>query len=89
MRYALKEVLDETQSQKAGLPTTGCKHDTAYAWSRSRMGGWAIAQSLIMQTTVTFARLKKAGYISFIEIYKSVLPIFENRPLYQSVSRVG
>ncbi len=38
-----------------------------------------IVQSPIMQTTVTLARLKKAGYISFIEVYKSVSPIFENR----------
>ncbi len=32
-----------------------------------------------MRTTVTFARLKKAGYISFTEVYKSVSPIIENR----------
>ncbi len=32
-----------------------------------------------MQTTVTLACLKKAGYISFTEVYKSVVPIIENR----------
>ncbi len=79
MQLLNMEALEETQLPNTGLPTTGRKHDTAYAWSRSRMGGWAIAQSPIMRTTVTLICLKKAGYISFTEIYKSVSPIFENR----------
>ena len=39
----------------------------AYAWSRSRMGGWAIAQSPMMKTTVTIKRLQIKGYVSFQE----------------------
>ena len=38
----------------------------AYAWSRSRMGGWAIAQSPMMRTTVTIKRLQLKGYVSFL-----------------------
>jgi len=57
----------------------GVKEGIAYAWSRSRKGGWAIAQSPIMRTTVTLKRLKRAGYISFSDTYQSVSPIFENR----------
>jgi len=29
----------------------------AYAWSRTRMGGWAVAQSPILGTTITLSRL--------------------------------
>lgn len=42
----------------------------AYAWSRSRMGGWAQACSPMMKTTVTIARLKRRGYIEFAEYFK-------------------
>jgi len=44
----------------------------AYAWSRSRMGGWRIASSPIMGTTVTIDRLKLRGYIPFEVFYRKV-----------------
>ena len=43
----------------------GINKNQAYAWSRSRMGGWAIAQSPMMKTTVTIERLQRKGYVSF------------------------
>ena len=48
----------------------GIPKGRAYAWSRSRMGGWAIAQSPIMRTTVTIERLKRRGYFSFSEQFQ-------------------
>jgi len=33
------------------------------------MGGWAVAQSPILRTTVTIKRLKMKGYVSSIEYY--------------------
>jgi len=45
----------------------GIPKGQAYSWSRSRMGGWAIAQSPIMRTTVTIDKLKRRGYFSFSE----------------------
>jgi RNA-directed DNA polymerase len=44
----------------------------AYAWSRSRMGGWAIAQSPILGITITKARLIKRGYISLSTMFKMI-----------------
>ena len=41
----------------------------AYAWSRTRMGGWAVAQSPMLRTTITLERLKMRGYVSLIEYY--------------------
>jgi len=53
----------------------------AYAYSRTRKGGWAIAQSPILVTTITLERLIKRGYESMSEYYLKVSPIF-NEPLY-------
>jgi len=36
------------------------------------MGGWAIAQSPILGTTITIDRLKKRGYVSLLEIYSKI-----------------
>ena len=48
----------------------GVSRGQAYAWSRSRMGGWAIAQSPMMRTTVTLKRLIRRGYLSFSEQFQ-------------------
>jgi hypothetical protein len=45
------------------------------------MGGWAVAQSPILQTTVTLERLKKRGYEPMLEHYLKVSPQL-NEPLY-------
>ncbi|MCT4640162.1 MAG: hypothetical protein N4A72_20870 [Bacteroidales bacterium] len=34
------------------------------------MGGWAVAQSPILGTTITLQRLKRRGYIPLIEMYE-------------------
>ena len=53
----------------------GIEQEQAYQWSRSRMGGWAIAQSPILGTTITVERLKKRGYIPLWELYNQVKPV--------------
>ena len=46
----------------------------AYAWSRTRKGGWAIAQSPILTTTITLERLAKRGYVSLLDYYAKSRP---------------
>ena len=58
----------------------------SYAWSRTRMGGWAVAQSPILRTTITKARLQKRGYVSLLETYTRISPQF-NEPLYTRTVR--
>jgi hypothetical protein len=48
----------------------GIPKGQTYTWLRSRMGGWAIAQSPIMRTTVTIEKLKLKGYFSFSEQFQ-------------------
>jgi len=38
------------------------------------MGGWAVAQSPILLTTITLKRLIKQGYQSMLEYYLKVSP---------------
>jgi group II intron reverse transcriptase/maturase len=50
----------------------GRNQNDAYSWSRSRLGGWRIAQSPIMTTTITDERLAKRGYISILMMFEKV-----------------
>ena len=47
----------------------GVQSDIAYSWSRTRKGGWAVACSPILGTTITLARLKRRGYVSMLSYY--------------------
>ena len=62
--------LEETRKETENLIRLGINQDNAYAWSRTRMGGWAVAQSSILGTIITIKRLKMRGYVSLIEYYK-------------------
>ena len=63
----------------------GVDHAHAYAFSRTRKGGWAVAQSPIMTTTVTLERLRKRGYESLLDYYEKVASQL-NEPLYMVLS---
>ena len=66
----------------------GVDQSHAYAWSRTRMGGWAVAQSPIMLTTVTLERLKKRGYEPMLEHYLKVSPQLNEPPYTRPVRTV-
>jgi RNA-directed DNA polymerase len=56
------------ERKRKNLIQLGVPYGKAYAYSRTRKGGWAIAQSPILQTTITLERLRKRGYES-MEVY--------------------
>jgi group II intron reverse transcriptase/maturase len=74
LRYCIWHHWKKPERKRKNLIRLGIDHDHAYAWSRSRMGGWAIAQSPILGTTITIDRLKKRGYISLLELYNQLKP---------------
>ena len=45
------------------------------------MGGWAVAQSPILVTTITLDRLRKRGYMAMLTYYEKIAPHL-NEPLY-------
>jgi hypothetical protein len=62
------------ERKRKNLIRIGIDHDMAYAWSRTRMGGWAVAQSPILGTTITLDRLKRRGYESTLDLHKRISP---------------
>jgi len=81
LRYCIWHHWKKPEKKRRSLIRLGVEQGQAYAWSRSRMGGWAIAQSPILGTTITLNRLKKRDYLSLLEIYTEISPQL-NEPLY-------
>lgn len=69
LRYCIWKHWKRPNKRMRSFIRLGIPKDKAYAWSRSRLGGWALAQSPIMNTTVTVERLKYRGYVSFSDLY--------------------
>ena len=86
LRYCIWHHWKKPEKKRRSLIRLGVEQGQAYAWSRSRMGGWAIAQSPILGTTITLDRLKKRGYIALLEIYVLTSPQL-NEPLYTRTVR--
>jgi len=70
LRYCIWHDWKKPERKRKNLIRLGIDQNHAYAWSRTRMGGWAVAQSPILRTTITVKRLKMKGYVSLIEYYK-------------------
>jgi len=74
LRYCIWHHWKKPERKRKNLIRLGVEQEQAYAWSRSRMGGWAIAQSPILGTTITVERLKKRGYVPLLELYNQIKP---------------
>lgn len=74
LRYCIWTDWKKPERKRKNLIRLGIDQDHAYAWSRTRKGGWAIAQSPILSTTITLKRLKKRGYLSLTELYIQLNP---------------
>ncbi|WP_282775794.1 group II intron reverse transcriptase/maturase [Phaeodactylibacter xiamenensis] len=72
LRYCIWKQWKKPNRRMRAFRQLGIEAGMAYAWSRSRMGGWAIAQSPIMGLTVTKERLDKRGYKSFLDYYEQL-----------------
>jgi phosphohistidine phosphatase SixA len=55
--------------KRRSLIRLGVEAGMAYAWSRTRMGGWRVATSPILRTTITVERLVQRGYMNVLEYY--------------------
>jgi RNA-directed DNA polymerase len=81
LRYCIWHQWKKTERRRKNLMRLGVDYRHAYAWSRTRKGGWAVAQSPILITTITLERLQKRGYESMSDYYLQVSPGL-NEPLY-------
>ena len=69
LRYCIWKQWKRPNRRMKNFIRMGVEHGLAYAWSRSRLGGWRIACSPIMKTTVTLDRLARRGCQSFEQYY--------------------
>ena len=74
LRYCIWHHWKKVERKRKNLIRLGVKQGQAYAWSRTRMGGWAVAQSPILGTTITLLRLKREGYKSMTDYYLKIKP---------------
>ena len=70
LRYCIWKHWKKPNKRMRSYIRMGLDRGQAYAWSRSRMGGWAQACSPIMKTTVSIVRLKRRGYIEFYDYFQ-------------------
>ncbi|MDF1547673.1 MAG: group II intron reverse transcriptase/maturase [Bacteroidales bacterium] len=85
LRYCIWHHWKKSERKRKNLIKLGVEQGQAYAWSRSRMGGWAIAQSPILGTTITISRLVKRGYEALTTWYIKVAPKYKSYPLFPIV----
>ncbi|WP_425402856.1 group II intron maturase-specific domain-containing protein [Flavobacterium polysaccharolyticum] len=74
LRYCIWHDWKKPERKRKNLIRLGIDQDHAYAFSRTRKGGWAIAQSPILSTTITLKRLKQRGYQSLTDVYIELNP---------------
>lgn len=72
LRYCIWKAWKNPKRRYRAFRQLGLPHSKARQFCYSRLGGWRIACSPIMGTTVTEARLKRRGYQSFSSYYRQV-----------------
>jgi hypothetical protein len=75
LRYCIWKAWKNPKRRYRAFRQLGLNHVKARQFCYSRLGGWRIACSPIMGTTVTEARLRLRGYQSFSSYYHKVRPI--------------
>ena len=74
LRYCIWHDWKKPERKRKNLIRLGIGQGKAYAWSRTSMGGWAVALSPILGTTITLARLRRKGYESMLSYYQKTQP---------------
>ncbi|WP_232825796.1 reverse transcriptase domain-containing protein [Algoriphagus litoralis] len=77
LRYCIWHDSKKPERKRKNLIRLGVDQDHAYAWSRTRKGGWAVAQSPILITTITLSRLRRKGYESMLSYYQKSQPTIQ------------
>lgn len=85
LRYCIWFHWKKRERKRKNLIKLGVAPQDAYTWSRSRMGGWAIAQSPILGTTITSNRLVKRGYEALVTWYLQISAMYKNPSLFPIV----
>ena len=74
LRYCIWHDWKKPERKRKNLIRLGLEKGLAYAYSRTNMGGWAVAQSPILFQTITPSRLRRKGYESMLSYYLKTQP---------------
>ena len=77
LRYCIWNDWKKLERKRKNLIRLGVEKGKAYAWSRTRMGSWAVAQSPILGTTITVSRLRRKGYEAMLSYYLKTQPTIQ------------
>lgn len=88
LRYCIWHHWKKPERKRKNLIRLGIDQDHAYAWSRTRKGGWAVAQSPMLGTTITLQRLRLRGYIALEDMYIMLNPSLCEPPYTRTVRTV-
>lgn len=72
LRYCIWKQWKKPRRRYRAFLQLGVEESWARRFAWSRLGGWRIACSPIMGTTVTVARLRQRGYMPFLDYYLQV-----------------
>jgi len=81
IRYCIWHSWKKPIRRCKSLIRMGIDPQCARLWSHTRLGGWAVARSPILKTTITNSRLARRGYQSMSTLFESIAPHL-NEPLY-------
>src|SRR5690606_17374975 len=84
LRYCIWHDWKKPERKRKNLIRLGVDEDHAYAWSRTRKGGWAVAQSPILITTITLSRLSRKGYESMLSYFLKSQPTRQWTAVYET-----
>jgi len=85
IRYCIWADWKKPERKRKNLIRLGVEPGRAYAFSRTRKGGWAVAQSPILGTSITVERLVKRGYEPLLTHFLKVCPYYQSSPLFPIV----
>ncbi len=88
LRYCIWTDWKKPERKRKNLIRLGVDQDHAYAWSRTRKGGWAVAQSPILNSTITLKRLQQRGYLAMLGLYMELNPSIYEPPYTRPVRTV-
>jgi group II intron reverse transcriptase/maturase len=81
IRYCIWHNWKKPIRRRKSLIRMGIDPQRARLWSHTRLGGWAVARSPILKTTITNERLVRRGYQAMSTLFATIAP-HPNEPLY-------
>ncbi len=72
LRMVIWKQWKRIRTKMANLIKLGITRSKAYEWANTRKGYWHISNSFILSRSVTNERLRKAGYVFFLDYYETV-----------------